>query len=96
MTMNNSYLDPSQRYSAKMRDQTPYLDIQNLWAQGVHISSNGKQWNIADMPATYLKNVINKFSSLGYDVTALEVYLEPANAPPTINSPTNPTAQASL
>ena len=92
-----TYLDPSQRYSAEMRDMTPYLDIQNLWAQGIHVSSTGKQWNIADMPPVYLQNVINKFSGLGYDVTALEGYLPTTNAPPTPNNtPTAPAAQASL
>ena len=92
-----TYANPEQRYSAKMRDQTPYLDIQNLWAQGIHVSSNGKQWNIADMPLSYLQNVINKFGGLGYDVTALEGYL-PQDAPQPNPTPpaTGPVSQASL
>jgi len=89
-----TYLDPSQRYSAKMRDQTPYLDIEKLWAQGIHVSSNGKQWNIADMPQKYLNNVINKFSDLGYDTSALTASSATTSQATIPN--TGPVSQASL
>ena len=92
-----TYLNPAQRYSAKMRDMTPYLDIAKLWEQGVHVASSGKQWNIADMPLTYLNNVINKFNDLGYDTTALQSYLTTTTNAPDLSPPsTGPTAQASL
>ncbi len=57
------------------QDLTPYNQIQDLWAQGIHVSSNGTEWNIADMPQSYLQNVINKFGGMGYDTSALEAQL---------------------
>lgn len=51
--------------------QTP-LNIEQLWSEGIHVSSTGQEYNIADMPVKYLQNVINKFGSQGYDVSILE------------------------
>jgi len=56
-------------------DLTPYSNITNLWAEGYHVSAAGVTYQLADMPEAYLNNVINKFSSLGYDVSVLEQYL---------------------
>ena len=63
-------------------DQTPYLNIVNLWAQGIHVSSTGKQCNLADISPAYLQNIINKFSALGYDTSALLSYLPDQPAQP--------------
>jgi len=69
-----TFIRPEQRYSAKMRDMTPYLDIEKLWEQGIHVSSTGKQCNLSDISPSYLQNIINKFSALGYDTSALGAY----------------------
>lgn len=62
-------------------------DIEQQWANGIHVDSKGVEHNIADMPLKYLMNVINKFQSLGYDVSILDNYLEPnQNATPTDQS----------
>ena len=71
-------------------DLTPYNNIVNIWAEGYHISSSGKTIALSDMPPTYLNNVINKFSSMGYDTSALEGYLaaeESGNPPPDTFAP---------
>ena len=53
-----------------MIDLTP-TNIQDYWAQGIHVDSKGVEHNIADMPASYLQNVINKFGGT-YDVTVFQ------------------------
>lgn len=81
-------------------DQTPYLNIVNLWGQGIHVSANGKQYNLADISPAYLQNIINKFSALGYDTSALIGYLpnQPAQPIAVVSQsplPTSPLIQTS-
>ena len=58
-----------------MNDLTPYNQIQDLWAQGIHVDSKGVEHNLVDMPPQYLQNVINKFGPMGYDINILEGFL---------------------
>ena len=79
------------------QDLTPYGQLEDLWAQGIHVDSNGKQWNIADMPLPYLQNVINKFGGMGYDISALTSQLvtdEGQTAPNGTPTDVSPVAQA--
>lgn len=52
-------------------DLTP-SNIEDYWAQGIHVSSNGTEMNISDMPLRYLQNVINKFGNECFDVSGLQ------------------------
>lgn len=45
------------------------------WAQGLHTNSKGVQVNLADQPATYLKNIANKFRDV-LDVSVIDAAFE--------------------
>lgn len=45
------------------------------WAEGVHISSNGRRTPITEMDDRHLNNSINKYGAMGWDVSALKAEL---------------------
>ncbi len=48
------------------------LEREQGWAEGVHISSNGRKTPIGEMDDRHLNNSINKYAAMGWDVSALQ------------------------
>lgn len=48
------------------------LEREAGWAEGVHISTNGRRTPIGEMDDRHLNNSIRKYKEMGFDVSALE------------------------
>ncbi len=42
------------------------------WAEGVHISTNGRRTPIGEMDDRHLNNSIKKYEGMGFDVSSLK------------------------
>lgn len=45
------------------------------WADGFHVSTNGRRTDLSDIDTNHLQNMIRKYGAMGYDTSALETEL---------------------
>ena len=50
-------------------------DLEQYWARGQHVRSDGTQVGLKDLPQAYLRNIMKKHAEEGRDVSAIGLYI---------------------